>query len=140
MVWRITSYCKRAYQFIFVLTAFVLLERMSEHAVEESHASTDEKLARRGPMRIEAKDLSFTYPGTDAPVLKDINLTIEPGQSVAIVGFNGGGKCLGTPVSSADSVQAKRRSSRCSWDCEWLLISVKCKSLTNAGIDRLVPY
>ncbi|TXT13138.1 hypothetical protein VHUM_01539 [Vanrija humicola] len=43
-------------------------------------------------MKLEAKNLSFTYPGADKPTLHDINLTINPGEALAIVGFNGGGK------------------------------------------------
>lgn len=51
--------------------------------------------AKRG-MVIEAKNLTFSYPGTDTPVLKNINLKIEAGETLAIVGFNGGGKTFGT--------------------------------------------
>src|SRR5690606_42123250 len=29
--------------------------------------------------RIEVRNLSFRYPGTDKPVLRDINFTVEPG-------------------------------------------------------------
>jgi len=36
--------------------------------------------------------VSFTYPGTQRPVLKDFCLTIPPGESVALVGPSGGGK------------------------------------------------
>lgn len=42
--------------------------------------------------RIEIKNLTFTYPNTDTPVLKDINVTVEPGQTLAIVGRTGSGK------------------------------------------------
>lgn len=38
------------------------------------------------------KNVSYTYLGQDKPTLKDINLTIEPGQKVALVGLNGAGK------------------------------------------------
>ena len=41
---------------------------------------------------IEIKDVSFAYPGSERDVLKNINLTIEPGETVAIVGENGAGK------------------------------------------------
>lgn len=41
---------------------------------------------------IEFKNVSFCYPGTDVYVLKDINIKIEPGQTVVLVGFNGAGK------------------------------------------------
>jgi len=42
--------------------------------------------------KIEFRDLTYTYPGTDTPVLKNINLTIEPKTTVAIVGRVGSGK------------------------------------------------
>lgn len=44
-----------------------------------------------GGMKIEAKNLGFTYPNSTEPVLRNINLTIEAGETLAIVGFNGGG-------------------------------------------------
>jgi ATP-binding cassette subfamily B protein len=40
----------------------------------------------------ELRHLSYSYPGTDRPVLKDINLTIKAGESFAIVGRVGSGK------------------------------------------------
>ena len=42
--------------------------------------------------RIEVRNLSFRYPGTDKPVLRDINFTVEPGQMIALVGRSGSGK------------------------------------------------
>jgi ATP-binding cassette, subfamily B, multidrug efflux pump len=42
--------------------------------------------------RIEFRDLTFRYHPTSEPVLKDINLTIEAGQTVAFVGRTGSGK------------------------------------------------
>lgn len=38
------------------------------------------------------EDLSFTYPGGVEPVLDGLDLTLRPGESVAIVGDNGAGK------------------------------------------------
>jgi ABC-type multidrug transport system fused ATPase/permease subunit len=43
-------------------------------------------------MRIEVKDLTFRYGEDSPPVLKNINFTIEPGQMVSIVGYNGSGR------------------------------------------------
>jgi ATP-binding cassette, subfamily B, multidrug efflux pump len=41
---------------------------------------------------VELRHLTFTYPGTDRPVLEDVSLRIEPGQTVAFVGATGSGK------------------------------------------------
>lgn len=46
----------------------------------------------KGPARIEIHGLRFAYPGADEPVLADLDLTIEPGECVPIVGANGTGK------------------------------------------------
>lgn len=42
--------------------------------------------------QIEFRNLTFKYRPTDEPVLRDINLTIQVGQSVAFVGRTGSGK------------------------------------------------
>lgn len=41
---------------------------------------------------IEFKNLTFTYPGALQPALKDINLRIESGKTLAILGRTGSGK------------------------------------------------
>jgi len=41
---------------------------------------------------IELRHLTFTYPASDRPVLDDVSLGIEPGQTVAFVGATGSGK------------------------------------------------
>ena len=41
---------------------------------------------------LELTDVSFTYPGARFPALRNVNLDIRSGQSVAIVGMNGSGK------------------------------------------------
>ena len=42
--------------------------------------------------KIEFRDVSFAFPGTGQMVLKHINLTIRPGETVAIMGATGCGK------------------------------------------------
>jgi len=51
-----------------------------------------EKAQRGKEHTIEFKNVSFSYPGTDRYVLKNINLTIHPGESIVLVGLNGAGK------------------------------------------------
>ena len=41
---------------------------------------------------IELEHVSFTYPGSRVPTLKDLNLTVRPGEKIALVGLNGAGK------------------------------------------------
>ena len=38
------------------------------------------------------ENVSFTYPGASRPAVRDLNLTLAPGQSIGIVGRNGSGK------------------------------------------------
>ena len=42
--------------------------------------------------KIEFKDVTFTYPDADLPVLSSINFTAEPGQTTAFIGSTGSGK------------------------------------------------
>lgn len=42
--------------------------------------------------QIEFRDVSFAYPGSSQVVLKNINLTVHPGETVAIMGTTGCGK------------------------------------------------
>ncbi|MFR6103828.1 MAG: ABC transporter ATP-binding protein [Christensenellales bacterium] len=42
--------------------------------------------------RVEFRDVSFTYDGSETPALSHVTFTAEPGQTVALVGPSGGGK------------------------------------------------
>ncbi|KAG8904992.1 hypothetical protein FRB99_000906 [Tulasnella sp. 403] len=83
-------------RFIFHGTAFLESQRLEETLLRPKEEMVDyvsvvHPNGRRG-MSIEARDLSFTYPGQNVPTLKNINISIEPGETLAVVGFNGGGK------------------------------------------------
>ena len=41
---------------------------------------------------VEFRNVTFTYPGAERPVLTGINLTLRPGQTTAIIGSTGSGK------------------------------------------------
>lgn len=55
---------------------------------------TDSASSSRGKeaVGIELEHVSFTYPGSRVPTLKDLNLAIRPGEKIALVGLNGAGK------------------------------------------------
>ena len=63
-------------------------ERGGRKAVPDSAAFSRTKEA----VSIELEHVSFTYPGSRVPTLKDLNLTIRPGEKIALVGLNGAGK------------------------------------------------
>ena len=42
--------------------------------------------------QLELRDVSFRYPGADRDTLSHVNLTIRPGEKLAVVGKNGAGK------------------------------------------------
>ncbi len=48
------------------------------------------------PVRIaqgfEFRNVSFAYPGTERVILKNFNLTLKPGERIALIGENGQGK------------------------------------------------
>ena len=53
------------------------------------------RISSTEPPLIEFKNVSFRYPGesnSNPFVLQDINVSIQPGQKIAIVGVNGSGK------------------------------------------------
>lgn len=41
---------------------------------------------------ITLENVSFSYPGSDKDILKDVNLNIKAGEKIAVVGLNGAGK------------------------------------------------
>ncbi|MDH8678645.1 ABC transporter ATP-binding protein [Fusibacter bizertensis] len=42
--------------------------------------------------KLEVKDMTFTYPGSESPVLKNISFNLGEGETLAIVGKTGSGK------------------------------------------------
>lgn len=48
--------------------------------------------ATKDAIGIQIKHLSFCYPGSNKSTVENINLTIQPGEMIALVGENGAGK------------------------------------------------
>lgn len=61
-------------------------------AVTEDQDGEMEKWGNGIEGRIEFKDLTFSYGKNEPPVLQNIDLTIEPGKSLGIIGKVGSGK------------------------------------------------
>jgi ATP-binding cassette subfamily B protein len=66
-----------------------VLEQEPEQGRDHSHLTVVKTLEGR----VELRDVGFRYGGEDsAPILEQISLVAEPGQTVAIVGRSGSGK------------------------------------------------
>ncbi len=70
------------------------LERLADIALSPLECGHDRPLAYTKEIqgRIELRNVFFRYAETEPFVLENINLIIEPGQSVTITGPSGGGK------------------------------------------------
>lgn len=81
--------------FIMIPRAAVSAKRVSEVVDTESTVRDPKhpkKPQKDGRGRVEFRDVTFTYPGADSPVLSGISFTAEPGQTTAFIGSTGSGK------------------------------------------------
>lgn len=80
---------------IFFSRAKASSERMEEvllvnEGIENFEGGMKDRLSSIG--KLEFQDVSFTYPGTVTPVLKQVSFTVNPGSKLAIMGATGSGK------------------------------------------------
>ena len=79
---------------VMIPRAAVCADRISEVLQTESSvvspANPVEHVTEHG--RIEFRNVSFQYPGAEVPVLSNLNFTVEPGTTTAIIGSTGSGK------------------------------------------------
>jgi len=69
-----------------------LRDTASQDPAPQEAAVQDTPAAQAAAPVIRVKDLSFRYPGTDRDTLRNVDLTIERGDFVAVVGGNGSAK------------------------------------------------
>ena len=79
---------------IYEGTLFIdnLLSFLKEKPSIVPRTETPEIPCRGCAHTIELRHVSFSYPGTDRPVLSDISFFLRPGETVALIGLNGAGK------------------------------------------------
>jgi ATP-binding cassette subfamily B protein len=90
------------FAFLMISIIFILVPRASvsanrivevletEPVVNDPKKSEKSKKGARG--LVEFRNVTFSYPGADVPVLQDISFTAEPGKTTAIIGSTGSGK------------------------------------------------
>ena len=91
----IISFLLLSMVFIMVPRAAVSVKRVGE-VLDTLPSIVDppspQQLPEDATGKIEFKDVTFTYPDADLPVLSSINFTAEPGQTTAFIGSTGSGK------------------------------------------------
>ena len=82
LVWNVQELMKRcnyAYEYLLFMEYPEAMPKGTAHVKPGEH-------------RIEFRNVTFAYPGTDKKVLDGVNITVEPGEHLSIVGLNGAGK------------------------------------------------
>ena len=91
----IISFLLLSMVFIMVPRAAVSVKRVGE-VLDTLPSIVDPQSPQQLPNdatgKIEFKDVTFTYPDADLPVLSSVNFTAEPGQTTAFIGSTGSGK------------------------------------------------
>ncbi|MFB7087251.1 ABC transporter ATP-binding protein [Streptomyces sp. NPDC056296] len=82
---------------------------LGEEAEDRLVGDASVAVADAAPYPVTVEGLTFAYPGTEEPVLRDVDLTIPAGGSLALVGATGAGKTtlaaliagIGTPQAGS---------------------------------------
>lgn len=89
------------FSFLMVSMIFIMIPRASVSAgriadvLETVPTITDPqtpKTTAQANGLVEFRDVTFAYPGAEAPALEHISFTAKPGQTTAIIGSTGSGK------------------------------------------------
>jgi ATP-binding cassette, subfamily B, multidrug efflux pump len=82
------------FMLIMVPRASVCAERLTEVLDTDPSVVPPLEPVTERPLRatVELRGVSFSYPGADAPVLREVSFTARPGELTAIIGSTGAGK------------------------------------------------
>ncbi len=89
LTWPVTSL---GYTSSLVQRAEASQRRINEFLRIEPEIRSEKNLVQIIGGKIEFDNVSFTYPDTGIQALKNLSFTVEPGQSLAIIGTTGSGK------------------------------------------------
>jgi ATP-binding cassette subfamily B protein len=79
--------------------------------------------------KVEVNNLSFTYPGSRQPALRDVSMHVDEGEVVALVGENGSGK---TTLAKMLAVLYEPDEGNIRWD------GVDISTFDRAGLRRAI--
>ncbi|MEQ7005547.1 ABC transporter ATP-binding protein [Actinopolymorpha sp. B17G11] len=75
-----------------IVRSFARYDWLRRYAADNSWSGSSDPGPAKLREGITLRDVGFSYPGSDQPVLRDVNLTLPAGSTVALVGENGAGK------------------------------------------------
>jgi ATP-binding cassette, subfamily B, multidrug efflux pump len=89
LTWPVTSL---GYTSSLVQRAEASQKRINEFLNTKTNIVSEKDLVCEIKGKIEFKNVTFTYPDTGIKALKNISFTVNPGESLAIIGTTGSGK------------------------------------------------
>ena len=79
--------------FLIMLPRLTVSRRRISEVLNTKITITDGKIREiKNPPTLEFRNVSYKYPGSEKETLKDINFTLRPGKTTAIIGRTGSGK------------------------------------------------
>lgn len=97
----VINYCTQLVMTLIVFMNLVMIfargytsqKRVNEILyLESSMDVSGSQIVANGPLKIEFSDVDFAYPNTNRKVLQNINLVINPCETIGVIGLTGSGK------------------------------------------------